>query len=82
MKDIFFSTLIIDRTHPGAKEKLIKLSFRSQGGFDVNKLPKKHFNGGGHKSAAGGQTATTLEETVEQFLSILPEYGSELTELG
>ena len=32
----------------------IKISFRSQGSFDVNVFAKKYFNGGGHKNAAGG----------------------------
>ena len=48
-------------------EKIIKMSFRSKGSFDVNHFAKKYFNGGGHINAAGGVSHLTLEETVEQF---------------
>ena len=33
-------------------EKIIKMSFRSKGSFDVNHFAKKYFNGGGHINAA------------------------------
>ena len=50
-------------------EKIIKMSFRSKGSFDVNRFAKKYFNGGGHINAAGGVSHLTLEETVEQFIN-------------
>lgn len=72
IKGIKLSVLISDR-----KEN-IKLSFRSLGEFSVNEFARKHFDGGGHKNAAGGQTNMTLEETVKKFLDLLPEYKAQL----
>lgn len=72
IKGIRLSVLISDR-----KEN-IKLSFRSLGEFSVNEFARKHFEGGGHKNAAGGQTNTTLEETLKKFLDLLPQYRDQL----
>jgi phosphoesterase RecJ-like protein len=57
----------------------IKLSFRSLGNFSVNELARKHFEGGGHKNAAGGSSKLTLEATTQKFLDLLPEYKQQLT---
>ena len=46
---------------------IIKISFRSQGGFDVNQFARDHFNGGGHSNAAGGRSDVSMEETVKKF---------------
>jgi bifunctional oligoribonuclease and PAP phosphatase NrnA len=73
IKGIKLSVLISDR-----KEN-IKLSFRSLGDFSVNDLARKHFNGGGHRNAAGGQTTMSLDETLKKFLSLLPEYKDQLS---
>ncbi|MGB0178329.1 MAG: DHH family phosphoesterase, partial [Owenweeksia sp.] len=59
------------------KDDLIKMSFRSKGNFDVNKLARKHFNGGGHKNAAGGASHQSLEETVVRFKEIIIDYKDE-----
>lgn len=48
LKHITFSTFFIQFKDG------IKISFRSQGDFDVNSFAKLYFNGGGHKNAAGG----------------------------
>lgn len=72
IKGIKMAVLMYDR-----KEE-IKLSFRSLSDFDVNALARKHFSGGGHKNASGGQSKLSLEETLKKFLSILPEYKQEL----
>lgn len=72
IKGIKLSVLISDR-----KEN-IKLSLRSLGTFSVNDMARKHFEGGGHRNAAGGQTSLTLDETVKKFLDLLPEYKNEL----
>ena len=53
------------------EEGIIKISFRSQGSFDVNEFARNHFNGGGHINAAGGKSFSNLEETVKQFIAIL-----------
>lgn len=44
----------------------VKFSLRSKGDVDVNQLARQHFNGGGHKNAAGGR----LEGTLGHALSI------------
>lgn len=58
----------------------IKLSFRSLGNFSVNEIARKYFEGGGHKNASGGSSNTTLEQTLQKFLDILPEYKNQLNE--
>ena len=72
IKGIKMAVLMYDR-----KEE-IKLSFRSLADFDVNALARKHFEGGGHKNASGGQSKQNLEETLKKFLAILPEYKEAL----
>ncbi|MDG1054158.1 MAG: bifunctional oligoribonuclease/PAP phosphatase NrnA [Flavobacteriaceae bacterium] len=45
------------------QEGIIKMSFRSKAGFDVNTFARKYFNGGGHFNAAGGMSTDSLENT-------------------
>jgi len=68
IKGVKLSVMISDR------KDSVKLSFRSLGDFSVNDLARKHFDGGGHRNAAGGQTNLNLEETLQKFLKLLPEY--------
>lgn len=72
IKGIIFSALFMEMKNE------IKISFRSKGNFDVNKFARKHFNGGGHLNAAGGEAHTTLDEAVTKFVNLLPEYREEL----
>jgi bifunctional oligoribonuclease and PAP phosphatase NrnA len=72
IKGVRLSVLISDR------RENIKLSFRSLGEFSVNDFARKHFDGGGHKNAAGGQTNLSLEQTLKKFLDLLPQYQAEL----
>lgn len=65
---IKLAAMIVER--PG----IIKFSFRSIGEFPCNELSKEHFNGGGHRNAAGGSAQSTLDDAVEKFKSILPQY--------
>ncbi|MFN4147574.1 MAG: DHH family phosphoesterase [Runella sp.] len=74
LKGVVMSALIIERPDE------IKLSFRSVADFSVREVAHQHFSGGGHKNASGGRSNTTLSETVELFLSILPQYQSQLLE--
>ncbi len=74
IKGIVLSVLIIDRT------KIVKMSFRSKGNFPCNQMASAHFDGGGHLNASGGSSQSTLEETVEKFRSILPQYQKQLLE--
>ncbi len=60
------------------RKENIKLSFRSLGDFSVNDFARKHFDGGGHKNAAGGQTNLTFDETLKKFLDLLPLYKDQL----
>ncbi len=53
------------------EESMIKISFRSEGEFDVNSFARTYFNGGGHINAAGGKSFTTLAETVASFKTLL-----------
>ena len=57
-------------------EDYIKVSSRSQGDFAVNTICEKHFNGGGHKNAAGGEFYGTLDEAVATFEKIAAEIAS------
>ena len=72
IKGVKLSVLMYDR------KQEIKLSFRSLGDFSVNELARKYFEGGGHRNAAGGTSHSSLEETLQKFLKILPEYESKL----
>jgi phosphoesterase RecJ-like protein len=47
-------------------EKIIKISFRSQG-FLMSINSRDHFQGGGHRNAAGGKSEVSMEETVSKF---------------
>ena len=72
VKGVRLAVLISER-----KEN-VKLSFRSLGDFSVNDFARKHFDGGGHKNAAGGQTTLNFDETLKKFLGLLPDYKNEL----
>jgi phosphoesterase RecJ-like protein len=37
------------------------------GGFDVNQFARDHFNGGGHRNAAGGKSEISMAETIQKF---------------
>ena len=71
LQGIVLAALFTDRS------EAIKMSFRSIGEFPANEIAAKYFNGGGHRNAAGGRTEWTLEETVNKFKEILPEYKDE-----
>ena len=58
------------------EDKLIKISFRSKTNLDVNLLARTYFNGGGHINAAGGSSHTSLEDTIQYFLEVLPQFLS------
>lgn len=52
----------------------VKVSLRSQGAFPANEFSAKHFNGGGHLNAAGGECYRSMEEAVAIFENALPTY--------
>ena len=67
IKGIVFTAIFIENT----EEKIIKISFRSQGDFDVNLFAREHFNGGGHRNAAGGKSELSMKETVNKFENLV-----------
>lgn len=72
IKGIHFSAFFTEN------DDQVKASFRSKGEFAVNEFSTAHFNGGGHRNAAGGEVFTSLKETVDKFRKLLPEYTEEL----
>jgi phosphoesterase RecJ-like protein len=67
IKGIHFTAIFIEHRD----ENIIKISFRSQGNFDVNQFARDHFNGGGHINAAGGKSYESLAETVKKFEQLI-----------
>jgi len=72
LEDAVIGALIMER------DGGIRISLRSKGDFSVNEFARKHFNGGGHMNAAGGDSDVGLEETVKRFEEILKSYKQEL----
>lgn len=60
------------------KEELVKISFRSRGNFAVNTFSERHFSGGGHRNAAGGESHQDLQSTIERFIDTLQKYADEI----
>ncbi|QKJ62974.1 bifunctional oligoribonuclease/PAP phosphatase NrnA [Flavobacterium sp. M31R6] len=67
IKGIVFTAIFIENKEEG----IIKISFRSQGDFDVNQFARDHFQGGGHSNAAGGKSEVSMEETLHKFESLV-----------
>jgi phosphoesterase RecJ-like protein len=74
IQGIKFAAIVIDR------EEERKWSFRSKGIFDVNIFARTHFEGGGHANAAGGRSSKSVDETANDFITILKEYKNQLTQ--
>jgi len=74
LQDVVFAVIFIEHK----KENIIKISLRSKGSFDVNTFARTHFNGGGHTNAAGGRSELDLKNTVDKFISILPNHSNDL----
>lgn len=65
---ITFSAIFIETS------ECIKVSLRSEGEMDVNLMAREHFNGGGHRNAAGGKFFGTMEQAeakIQQIISTL-----------
>ena len=76
IEGIKFAAIVIDR------EEERKWSFRSKGNFDVNIFARTHFEGGGHANAAGGRSSKSVDETLNDFKTIIENYKSQLTQLN
>lgn len=73
IKGVDFTAFFIERKEEG----IIKISLRSQGNFDVNKLARAYFEGGGHVNAAGGKSTKSLDETIAYFKDIVSKHKNE-----
>lgn len=51
----------------------IKVSMRSLGDLPVNEICSRHFEGGGHLNAAGGEFHGSMEECIERFKSLFED---------
>jgi phosphoesterase RecJ-like protein len=60
------------------RDDRIRVSLRSKGEFSVNEFARTHFNGGGHRNAAGGDIFKSMSETLTWFESLLPAYAPEI----
>ncbi len=67
IKGIHFAAIFIEHKD----ENIIKISFRSQGSFDVNQFAREHFNGGGHVNAAGGKSYESMKNTLIKFEDLI-----------
>jgi phosphoesterase RecJ-like protein len=73
LEGIIFAAILIEDSDK------IKMSFRSIGDFSANDFAREHFNGGGHKNAAGGRVVNgKLDSVIQQFVSLLPHYKAKL----
>ena len=61
------------------RDNVIRASFRSKGSFKCDVLAREHFNGGGHKNAAGAYSYVSMDETIARFRALLPQYKDALT---
>ncbi|MDR2868708.1 MAG: bifunctional oligoribonuclease/PAP phosphatase NrnA [Bacteroidales bacterium] len=73
MKIVNFTAFFTER------EDRIRISFRSKGNFDVGKFASTHFTGGGHRNASAANFNGTLEEAMQKFEEVLPQYQNELS---
>lgn len=69
IKGIVFAAIFIEHRD----ENIIKISFRSQGDFDVNQFAREHFGGGGHINAAGGKSNLSLKATIAKFEQLITQ---------
>jgi phosphoesterase RecJ-like protein len=76
LEGIIFAAIFIE----SKQDNIIKISFRSKGDFSVNEFSRSHFQGGGHTNAAGGRSETDMALTIDNFISILPNYKEELSQ--
>jgi len=53
------------------RKGFVKLSLRSKGDFSVQQICSNHFNGGGHKNAAGGFTKLPFNKVIKKFKELV-----------
>jgi len=74
IKNISFAALFTE------KKTCIRISFRSKANFSVNDFARKHYKGGGHLNAAGGDSYSNMQDTLKEFRALLPQYKEQLNE--
>ncbi|MDP5077351.1 MAG: bifunctional oligoribonuclease/PAP phosphatase NrnA [Nonlabens sp.] len=74
LENVVFAQIFIENKDEG----ILKTSLRSKGTFDVNLMAREHWNGGGHKNAAGGRSDDNIVDTIKKLISILPLYENDL----
>ncbi len=65
IKEIQISVLIKE------EREITKLSFRSKGDIDVNEFARTHFEGGGHKNAAGGKSILPPDWIIKKIIELI-----------
>ncbi|MCO5230498.1 MAG: DHH family phosphoesterase [Chitinophagales bacterium] len=53
------------------EREITKLSFRSKGDINVNEFARAHFEGGGHKNAAGGKSILPPDWIIKKIIELL-----------
>jgi phosphoesterase RecJ-like protein len=76
IKNVNLAAIFKEDLHLG----IVKISFRSKGDFDVNLFARNHFNGGGHKNAAGGRSELSLKATINKFKALVEAHKLNLNE--
>lgn len=74
IQGIIFAVIFIENK----QENIVKMSLRSKGNFSVNEFARTYYNGGGHTNAAGGRSTKNLDDTITEFISILPNHKEAL----
>jgi len=75
IKDINLAALFMER------DDHVKVSFRSKGNFSVDRLAREYFGGGGHTNASGANCRMSVDETINKFLSLLPDFQVKLSKV-
>jgi phosphoesterase RecJ-like protein len=72
IKPVIFSIFITQRNQD------FRMSFRSQGDFNVNEFARTWFEGGGHRNASGGRGSESIEATVARLMEAVKINESQL----
>lgn len=56
------------------EKDIVKLSFRSKGNISVDEICRTHFEGGGHKNAAGGKTILPPPLAIKKITEVVGKY--------
>ena len=79
MEGLVSYAMILKETHVGAlvreEPTRNRISLRSKYDVDVNEIARTYFNGGGHIKASGGQSSTSLQETIELLEKLFVKKG-------